>query len=170
MSEVQFSKLDDDFAYIKEGTTLVQRHILCLTSYFPKGMRYNNKELGRFFQLTPERISHLVSKLKGAMFITILFEQSKYRMIFLNENHSTLMKIAKYHEGLHCCKEQSKNCLHCYFEHGTLMITANSIKKSKKKETKEGEMPVCGDKVFRKGSSYWFRCLDERVRLYSRSW
>jgi len=150
MSKVQFSKLDDDFAYIEEGTTLVQRHILCLTSYFPNGLRYNNKELGKFFQLSPERISHLISKLKETKFITILFEQSKYRTIFLNENHSTLMKIAKYHEGLHCCKQPSKNCLHCYFRQGTLMKTANSIKKNKQKKTKEGKGPVCADKTLQK--------------------
>ena len=139
MSKVKFSTLDEDFAEIFEGTTLVQRHILCLTSYFLNGMRYNNKELGKFFQLSPERISHLVSKLKEQKFIVILFEQSKYRTIFLNENHPTLMKIAKYHEELHCCKEQSKNCLHCYFRQSTLMKTANSIKGSKGIKKRKGE-------------------------------
>lgn len=153
MSEVKFSKLDDDFAYIKEDTTLVQRHILCLTSYFPDGMRYNNKELGKFFQLSPERISRLVSNLKEKKFIIIHFEQSKYRAIFLNENHSTLAKMAKYHESLHCCREQSKTCLHCLFGRSTLMKRANSIKGSKGITTKEGKKQPDDKKPFSETST-----------------
>jgi len=145
MSKVNFSKLDADIAYIK-NTTIVQRLILGLTSYYPNGMRYNNIELGEFHQLSPVTISHLISNLKEKGFIKILFEQSKYRIIYLNENHPTLSGIAKYHKDLHCCNQQSKMCLHCYFRTSTLPYSANSIKKSKKNKTKREREPVCVDK------------------------
>jgi hypothetical protein len=138
--EVQFVKLDKDFGYIQDGTTLIQRCILSFIKYFPEeGMYFNNIEIGTIFQVSSNRISHLITDLDRKSFLVILSGQSKCRKIFLNKDHPTLVKITMYHK-LHCSKQQSKECLHCYFEHATLVkLTKSYNKENKRKTTKENE-------------------------------
>ena len=140
--DVKFAKLDKDFALIKDGTTLIQRTILSMACHFPDGMRYDNIALGKFFQVSDNRISHLVNDLDKKGFTKILLPRSKYRIIYLNPDNSTLVKIAKYHENdpdLHCSKQPSTKCLHCYFHQSTLVKTANSIKEVIKVKDNKGD-------------------------------
>lgn len=149
--DVNFAKLDKDFAYIKDGTTLIQRTILSMACHFPDGMRYDNIALGKIFQVSDNRISHLVNGLDKKGFTKILLPRSKYRIIYLNPDNSTLVKIAKYHENdpdLHCSKQPSTKCLHCYFHQSTLVKTANSIKEVIKVKDNKGDSLEVRDKHF----------------------
>ncbi|MBL7185288.1 MAG: hypothetical protein ISS70_03105 [Phycisphaerae bacterium] len=151
--DVQFAKLDDDFAYIKDGTTLIQRMILSICSYFPDGMQYDNPAPGKIFQVTPDRICHLVGDLRKKGFTIELCHQSKVRKIYLNPDHPTLAKIADYHETLkelHRSKQRSedgslrskqlsKKCLHCYFHRSTTFKVTMSIKEIRNKDNRGAE-------------------------------
>jgi hypothetical protein len=152
MSEdVQFAKLDKDFAGIKDGTTLIQRCILSMACHFPNGLKYDNVALGKIFQVSPGRISHLVNDLDKKGFTKILLPQSKHRIIYLNPDHPTLLKIAKYHKELkelHSSKQPSTKCLHCYFELSTLLKSTNSIKEEGKNINNGTKVPGCKDNSF----------------------
>lgn len=147
-AEVQFAKLDKDFAPIKK-TTLIQRCILSMCCHFPDGMRYDNVALGKIFQASPDRISHLITDLDQKGFLLIRNAQSKYRVIYLNPRNPTLGKIAKCHEadsGLHRDKSQSTKCLHCYFHRSTSVFSPMSLKEEGIKNKEDGANAL-GDEI-----------------------
>ncbi len=169
MKEVDFAILPETFAKIK-GTTLAQRMLLSLTSRFPeKGLRYNNVVLGVFFQVSPNRMSHLITKLIESGYMIVFRGQSPGRRLYLDRNHPELIKIAEIDKRELRCNNTNRNCLHCYFEQSikwivcysqqskkpivccneqsSLLKTTKSYKGAKEDNDKGRKEPVCDDKL-----------------------